>query len=48
MTDFYKEALQQVDFQNYKSFGDVNEAYSNFFQKLMAVIDKIAPLKASE
>ena len=46
MTDFYKEALQQVDFQNYKSFGDVNEAYSNFFQKLMAVIDKIAPYES--
>ena len=33
-TDYYKEALQQVDFPNYESFGDVNEAYSNFFQKL--------------
>ena len=32
--DYYKEAVQQVDFPNYESFGDVNEAYSNFFQKL--------------
>ena len=41
--DYYKEALKQIDFPNYENFGDVNEAYSNFFQKLMTVIDKIAP-----
>ena len=45
-TDYYEEALRQVDFPNYESFGDVNEAYSNFFQKLMTVIDKIAPYKS--
>ena len=44
--DYYKEALKQVDFPNYTNFGDVNEAYSNFFQKLMTVIDKIAPYKS--
>ena len=43
--DYYKETLKQVDFPNYENFGDVNEAYSNFFQKLMTVIDKIAPYK---
>ena len=41
--DYYKKTLKQVDFPNYKN--DVNEAYSNFFQKLMIVIDKIAPYK---
>ena len=44
--DYYKEILKQVDFPNYENFGYVNEAYSNFFQKLMAVIDKIAPYKS--
>ena len=43
--DWYKEALKQVDFPNYENSGDVYEAYSNFFQKLMTVIDKIAPYK---
>ena len=43
--DYFKEALKQVDFPNYENFGDINEAYSNFFQKLMTVIDKIAPYK---
>ena len=40
--DHYKEALKQVDFPNYENFNDVNEAYSNSFQKLTTVIDKIA------
>ena len=44
--DYYKEALKQIDFPNYEHFGDVNEAYSNFFQKLMTVIDKITPYKS--
>ena len=44
--DYYKETLKQVDFPNYKDFGDAIEAYSNFFQKLMTVIDAIAPYKS--
>ena len=44
--DYYEEALKQVDFPNYERFGDVNEAYTNFFQKLMTVTDKIAPCKS--
>ena len=43
--DHHKEALKQVDFPNYENFGDANGAYLNFFQKLMIVIDKIAPCK---
>ena len=43
---YYKEVLKQIDFPNYENFGDVNESYSNFFQKLMTVIDKIAPHKS--
>ena len=46
--DYYKEALKQVDFPNYENFGDVNEAYSNFFQKLMRAIDIIAPYKSKQ
>ena len=33
--NYYKEALKLVDFWNYETFGDLNEAYSNVFQKLM-------------
>ena len=42
--NYYKKALKQLDFPNYKTF-NVNEAYSNFFQKVMTVIDKIAPYR---
>ena len=34
--DYYKETLKQFDFPNYENFVDINETYSNFFQKLMS------------
>ena len=43
--DCYKEGLKQLNFRNYKSFDDVNFAYSNFFQKIMTVIDKTVPYR---
>ena len=43
--DSYKEGLKQLDFPNYKTFDDVNFAYSNFFQKIMTFIDKIPPYR---
>ena len=46
-TNYHKEALKQADFPNYENFSDINEDYSNFFQKFMTVIDKIA-LKESK
>ena len=41
--DAYKDALNKVNFPNYELFNDVNEAYSNFFQKIRIVVDSIAP-----
>ena len=41
----YNEALSKVYFPNYENFSDVNKAYENFIQKLMSVIDKLAPFK---
>ena len=43
--DAYKDALKKANFPNYKQFNDVNEAYSNFFQKIRIVVDNIAPCK---
>ena len=40
--DAYKDALKNVNFPNCELFDDVNEAYSNFFQKIRAVIDNTA------
>ena len=42
--DDYNKSLRQLVFLNYEIFVDVNAAYSDFFQKIMTVIDKI-PLK---
>ena len=41
----YEEALKKVKFPNYENFININEAYSNFIQKLTSVIDEIAPCK---
>ena len=34
-----------MKFPNYENFININEAYSNFIQKLTSVIDEIAPCK---
>ena len=41
----YKEALGKVCFSDYENFSDLNKAYENFIQKLMSIIDKLAPFK---
>ena len=43
--DDYKKNLAQLVFSNYEIFGNVHEAYSDFFQEIMTVIDKITPFK---
>ena len=43
--DSYEEVLKRLDFPNYKTFDDINGTYCNFFQKIMTVIDKIAPYR---
>ena len=41
--DDYKKSLGRFVLPNYKTFDDVNAAYSDFFQKIIVVNDKIAP-----
>ena len=43
--DGYKKALVEINFPVYKNFDNVNDAYSNFIQKLMEVIGKVTPVK---
>ena len=43
--DGYEKALVEINFPEYKNFDNVNDPYSNFIQKLMEVIDKVAPVK---
>ena len=41
----YEEALRKLSFPNYELFGDIDKAYENFIQKVMAVTDNLAPSK---
>ena len=41
----YEEALGKVDFPNYHNFDNIDDVYSNFIQKVMGVIDLVAPIK---
>ena len=43
--DAFHFLLSNVTFPNYELFMDVNAAYSDFINKLMSVINQIAPLK---
>ena len=43
--DCCKEALKQLDFSNYKTFDDVDGDYSNIFQKIVTVTEKITPYR---
>ena len=42
----YEEALDRLDFQNHHNFENINDTYSNFIQKVMGVIDLVAPIKS--
>ena len=43
--DFYVKKLKEIDFPDYSNFKDINEAYSDFTEKVASVIDEIAPIK---
>ena len=45
MVDLFEQELSKLNFPNYQNFNDINEAYNDFIQKIMNVIDKVAPLK---
>ena len=46
--DDHKKSLGQVVFPNYEIFDDVNAVCSDFFQKIMTVIDKINRFKTKQ
>ena len=48
MVDAYKNTLTKINFPNCKYFEDVSKAYSDLFQKLMTVIDNVAPCKTKQ
>ena len=43
--DLFELELSKSNFPNYQNYNDINEAYNDFIQKIMCVIDKVAPMK---
>ena len=43
--DLYVKKLKEIDFPDYSNFKDMNEAYSDFTEKVASVIEEIAPIK---
>ena len=41
----YQKNLRKINFPDYSNFKDINDAYSDFTEKVTSVIDEIAPLK---
>ena len=38
--DLYVKKLKEIDFPDYSNFKDINEAYSDFTEKVASVIEK--------
>ena len=43
--DLFGQELSKLNFPNYQNYNEINEAYNDFIQKIMSVIDKVAPIK---
>ena len=43
--DLFDETLTSMNFPNYQNVNDATEAYDDFIQKIMVVMDKVAPIK---
>ena len=42
--DLLRKELPKINFPNYQNYNDINKGYNEFIQKIMAVIDNIAPI----
>ena len=45
--NLFEQELSKLNFPNYRNYNEINEAYNDFLQKIMSVIDKVAPIKES-
>ena len=43
--NLFEQELSKLNFPNYHNYNEINEAYNDFLQKIMSVIDKVAPIK---
>ena len=45
MVDLFEQELSKLNFPNYQKYNEINEACNDLIQKIMIVIDKVAPIK---
>ena len=43
--DLFEQELSKLNVPNYQNYNEINESYNDFIQKIMSVIDKVAPIK---
>ena len=43
--DLFEQDLSKLNFPNYQNYNEIDEAYNDFLQKIISVIDKVAPIK---
>ena len=46
--DLFEQELSKLNFPNYQNYNEINEVYNDFIQKIMSVIDKVAPIKVRQ
>ena len=42
--DLFEQELSKLNFPNYQDHNEINEAYNDFIQKIVSVIDEVAPI----
>ena len=45
LADLFKETLTSINIPNFQNFNDTTETYDDFIQKIMVLIEKVAPIK---
>ena len=48
MVDLFEQELLKLNFPNYQNYNEINEAYNDFIQKFMSVIDRVMPIKEKQ
>ena len=48
MVNLFEQELSKLNFPNYQNYNEINEAYNDFIQKIMSLIDKVAPIKVKK
>ena len=43
--DLFEQELSKLNFPNYQNYHEISEAYNGFIQKIMSLIDRVAPIK---